>query len=89
MRALYQAQLDNGSWETATLLLPERDPASRAESGGTEHQLETIYNYKDSLRKLCKGQGGKDGEADHGKGQDGKGAGKGGRRKDKDGAAGQ
>ncbi len=74
--------LDQGGWETAVYLLPERDALSRTEIAGTEQQLETIFNYRESLKKLRRAQGGGDGEkSDPNKSND-KGAGKAGKRKD-------
>jgi hypothetical protein len=64
LRAINQTSLDQGSWETAEHRLPERDPLARVEFAGTEGQLETIFQYKDSLRKLRRGQGNADKDTD-------------------------
>jgi hypothetical protein len=56
LRAIYQVSLDNGSWETASYLLPRRDPVTKVEFGGTHKELETIYAYREALKKLKKSQ---------------------------------
>ncbi len=72
LRATHQAQIDGGEWGTALHLLPQRDPIQRIDFGGTERELETIQNYKESLAKLRRGQHAKDPEAAKGGGKGGK-----------------
>ncbi len=85
-RGLHQTQIDNGSWDNSVYLLPVQDLVSKVLFGGTERELETIFKYRESLRKLMKGQG-----SDN-IGTDARGDSKGWKKKDKkegDGEAGQ
>ena len=52
MRALRQVVLDGGSWETAGLFLPRKDPCTPKRFAATEQDLETIVNYKEALKKV-------------------------------------
>jgi hypothetical protein len=55
LRGLHQVSLDNGSWDTAALLLPKKDPLHRELFGGTERELEAAVAYQEALRKIKKG----------------------------------
>ena len=54
LRAGHQCSIDNGSWDTASLLIPRKDPISRLEFGGTHRELETIFSYQKALKELKK-----------------------------------
>ncbi len=72
LSSIHQAQIENGNWENSIHLLPFQDPVSRILFGGTECELETIFNYREPLQKLRKSQGSEGGDANG----DGKGEGK-------------
>ena len=52
LRTLNQTNLDEGSWDTASLLLPKRDPLERSLFGGTQQELEVAAAYKKAMRDL-------------------------------------
>lgn len=55
LRAIHQCCIDNGSWDSASLLFPGKDPCERNLFGGTEAELEAIVSYREALKKLQKG----------------------------------
>ena len=55
LRAIHQCCIDNGSWDSASHLLPGKDPCERNLFGGTEAELEAIVGYREALKKLQKG----------------------------------
>lgn len=54
LRALYQANLDNGSWKAAALLMYHQDPLERPRFGGEPGQLEHIASYLKAIQELEK-----------------------------------
>ncbi len=80
---LHQVALDEGSLESAALLLQRPDPINRPVFGGTQAELETGASHRKALRRLDrarqdgggKGEGkkaknkGKDGDLDGGGGE--------------------
>jgi len=51
-KATHQAVLDGGSWGTASLLLPTRDPVSPPRLAGTAQELAAVACYKEGLAAL-------------------------------------
>eukprot|EP00434_Breviolum_minutum_P026588 symbB.v1.2.023502.t1/scaffold2074.1/size157288/2 len=51
LRALYQANLDNGSWKAAALLMYHQDPLERPRFGGEPGQLEHIASYLKAIQE--------------------------------------
>ena len=69
LRAIHQANIDGGGWQTAMHLLPRDDPWERVIFGGSQGDLEVIAGYQEALRKLRKGSGrGEDGAEEDSKG---------------------
>ena len=54
LRALYQCNLDGGSWKAASLLLSHPDPLERVRFGGEASQLEDIASYLKAMQELEK-----------------------------------
>ena len=52
LKCLHQVALDGGSWDAASLMLPEEEPGYRAPFGGNERELEVIYKYRKNLAEL-------------------------------------
>ena len=52
LRALHQASLDNGSWQTAWLLLHLPDPTGQPKFGGEPQDLEVIASYLKAMGEL-------------------------------------
>jgi hypothetical protein len=55
-KALHQVGLDQGSWDTAQLLVPLPEASSSSKFGGDEMELEAVFAYRKSLRELSKKQ---------------------------------
>ena len=51
-KAVFQASLDNGTWETGCLLWPFPDPLGGPEFGGQENEMQAVYAYKKALAEL-------------------------------------
>ena len=89
LRAVHQCSIDNGSWDTASLLIPRKDPISRLEFGGTHRELETIFSYQKALKELKKTVDAPGGGGGGDKDKSAKGSGKGNdKQKDKKGGGG-
>jgi hypothetical protein len=56
LKALHQVHLDNGSWQTAMLMVPVVDPLYQAAFGGAEEEIEAISSYKKAHYELCRVQ---------------------------------
>ena len=54
LRGLRQVVLDGGSWDTASLLLPARDPCAREVFGATERELEAVVAYQRAMKDIRK-----------------------------------
>ena len=54
LRALHQASLDNGNWQTAWLLLHLPDPTGQPKFGGEPQDLEVIASYLKAVGELEK-----------------------------------
>ena len=54
LRALYQVNLDQGSWRAASLLMEHQDPLERPRFGGEPQQLEHIATYLKAMDDLEK-----------------------------------
>ena len=52
LRALYQCNLDGGSWKAASLLMSHPDPLDRVRFGGEPSQLEDIASYLKVMQEL-------------------------------------
>jgi hypothetical protein len=52
LRGLHQVTLDGGSWEVASLLLPNRDPCARDHFGATERELEAVVAYQKAMKEI-------------------------------------
>ena len=52
LRAIYQVNLDGGSWTTAACLLPKVDPAERSMFVGTPQELEAAAAYLEAVKKV-------------------------------------
>ena len=56
LRAIHQYCIDNGSWDSASLLLPGKDPCERNFFGGTEAELETHRQLPRGAEEAAEGQ---------------------------------
>ena len=54
LRALYQCNLDGGSWKAASLLMSHPDPLDRVRFGGEPAQLESVASYLKAMQELEK-----------------------------------
>ena len=52
LRALHQVALDGGSWSTASLMLPRKDPIFKDQFGASGEELEAIVAYQDAMKRL-------------------------------------
>ena len=80
LRAIYQANLDGGSWKTAWLLLDIQDPLDRPRFGGEAQQLEVGATYVKAMTDLerrSRFQGRPEEDGSSGQNQKGKSGGKG------------
>ena len=80
IKSIHQAVLDGGSWDAASLLLPDEDPVRRATWGASTQELEAIAGYQDALRRIRRGPSNSDDPENTGE----KPKGGGGKGKDKD-----
>ncbi len=74
LRALHQANLDNGSWKAAGLLMYHQDPLERPRFGGEPGQLEHIASYLKAVQELEKRSAGLSERQDEESGKGKKGA---------------
>jgi hypothetical protein len=51
-KAVLQMALDNGSWDSASLLWPGGDPLGQREFGGTEAEMKAVHAYRKALQEL-------------------------------------
>jgi hypothetical protein len=51
-KAVLQMALDNGCWDSASLLWPGGDPLGQREFGGTEAEMKAVHAYRKSLQEL-------------------------------------
>ena len=77
LRATHQCCLDQGSWQTAWLLMDMVDPLDRPKFGGEPQDLEVVSSYlramQDLEKRSRKGQWQENDETGSGKGKNGKG----------------
>ena len=52
LRAVHQVSLDGGSWSTAALRLPKKDPLYKVRFGATEEELETCLSFNEAMKKI-------------------------------------
>jgi hypothetical protein len=51
-KAVFQASLDDGKWDTAAFLWPFPDPLGGPEFGGQENEMQAVYAYRKALAEL-------------------------------------